>query len=72
VTTCCFRHVTRHGAFCVATTPSLSGGFLAWAKRGEIVAFDPVREPGDDVWFSFGATREQARAKLLLELGLSS
>jgi len=67
----CFRHVSWHGTYCVATTPSLFGGFLAWAKQGEIVAFDPVREPGDAVWFAVGTTRSEARDKLLRDLGVA-
>lgn len=67
----CFRHVSWHGVWCIATTPSMRG-YLAWAKRGEIVAFDPVREPGLDVWFAIGSTRDEAKAKLMHELGLTA
>ncbi len=63
--------VTRHGPYCIATQPTTKNGanyFLGWAKKGEIVANDPVREPGE-VWFEFGRTREEVAAALLTELG---
>jgi hypothetical protein len=65
------RVVTRHGYFEVATTPSKDGvGFMSWAKRGKILGYCPITEPGDPVWFSSGRTREEARDRLLAELGL--
>jgi hypothetical protein len=62
--------VSQHGAYQVATMPSVRGGFMSWAKAGEILGPDPVREPGE-VWFEFGRTRDEAAAKLLRELGLA-
>ena len=44
--------------------------WYAWAKRGELETDDLLYEPGD-VWFQRGATREEAIAKVVLEvLGL--
>jgi hypothetical protein len=64
------RRVSKHGDFSVATMPSRAGGgFVAWAKVGEIVTTCPIAEPGW-VWFEFGTTREEARDKLLTEIGL--
>jgi hypothetical protein len=66
------REVSQHGDFQVATVPSVQGGgFVAWAKAGEIVSDTPVTEPGDPIWFEFGPTRNEATARLLRELGLT-
>lgn len=47
-------------------------GFIAWAKEGDIHEDGPLSEPiNDQVWFEFGDTREEAVAKLKIELGLS-
>jgi hypothetical protein len=65
------KHITRHGDFEVATTPALQGGgYLAWAKMGKIMGDNPITEPGNPVWMVHGRTREEARAKVLAELGL--
>lgn len=62
--------VTEHGRWQVASAPCRSGdGFYSWAKVGEIVGECPISEPGD-VWFEFGRTHDEARGKLLAELGL--
>lgn len=42
-------------------------GFVAWAKRGQIVATDPVREPGK-VWFVNAPSAMQAWARLCGEV----
>jgi hypothetical protein len=66
------REVTRHGDFEVATTPAIQGGgFMVWAKMGAITGTSPIDEPGSYVWFDHGATREEARSKILAELGLT-
>jgi hypothetical protein len=36
-------------------------GWVAMAKREPFVGTDPIREPGQ-VWFSFGASRDDALA----------
>lgn len=65
------RQVTRHADFNLATIPNRNGGgFIAWAKMGEIRGTNPLDEPGRPVWFEFGSTRDEARDKLLGELGL--
>lgn len=67
------RVVTAHGPWRVATAPCRAGvGFYSWAKTGEISGGCPLTEPGVDVWFEFGSTHDEARAKLLRELGLLS
>jgi len=64
------RRVTRHGDFNLATMPNRhGGGFVAWAKVGEIVGMSPLDESGF-VWFEFGSTRDEARDRLLDEIGL--
>ncbi len=60
---------SRHGDFEVATVPSKSG-FYAWGKMGAIQGNGPTSEPGGPVWYQFGASRKEARDKLLSELGL--
>ena len=62
--------VTRHGDFEVATGRGVAG-YTAWAKMGRIQSDCPVKEPGAHVWFNFGATREEARDRVLAELGLT-
>lgn len=62
--------VTRHGDFEVATVRGKSG-FTAWAKMGAIQTDCPIKEPGAHVWFNFGRTREEARNRVLDELGLT-
>ena len=64
------RVVTRFGDFCVATVPHPSGGYVAWAKMGNIVGPSPLYEPGQHVPFAFGRTRDEAREKVLEELGM--
>lgn len=64
------RQISKHGDFQIATAKGASGRFIAWGKMGKIVADDPVTEPGNHVWFQSGATREDAKDKLLDELGL--
>jgi hypothetical protein len=67
------RRVTRHGDLSIATMPSRNGGgFVAWAKFGDIVGMSPIDEPGRSVWVDHGATRDEARCKLLAELGLAT
>ncbi len=61
--------VTKHGDYEVATAPS-SNGFTSWAKQGRIEGTNPINEPGLNVWFNFGRTREEAKRKILLELEL--
>jgi hypothetical protein len=61
--------VTRHGDFFVATAEG-DDGFTAWAKMGMIQTDCPVKEPGTHVWFNFGRTREEAKRRILDELGL--
>ncbi|MBR0871189.1 hypothetical protein JQ633_12530 [Bradyrhizobium tropiciagri] len=39
------------------------GDFIAMAKKEPFVNGDPLREPGD-VWFEFGASPDEAMAKL--------
>ena len=62
--------VTRHGEFEIATGRGVSE-FTAWAKMGRIQSDCPIKEPGAHVWFNFGATREDALARILAELGLT-
>jgi hypothetical protein len=67
------KQVTRHGRFEVATATGASGqGFYGWAKEGEIVGENAIEEPGEPVWFDFGATRDEVVAKLLREVGALS
>jgi hypothetical protein len=66
------KQVTRHGDFQVATAKGKGDGFLSWAKMGMIQGDCPLSEPGDPVWFDFGKTREQARANVLAQVGLSA
>lgn len=68
------KQVTRHGDFEVATARAAksSSGFMSWAKMGRIVGDCPITEPGAHVWFNSGRTREEARDRLLAELGLSA
>lgn len=61
--------VTQHGDFEVATARGASG-FTSWAKMGRIQSDCPIKEPGAHVWFNFGATRDEAHARILAELGL--
>lgn len=63
-------NITRHGAFNVATKQGVGGWFIAWAKMGQIQGSDPLSEPGSHVWFNFGRTQDEAKGKLLAELGL--
>lgn len=63
--------VTRHGDFEVATAKGEGPGFTAWAKMGRIQTDCPIKEPGTQVWFNFGSTREEAILKILVELGLT-
>lgn len=65
------RQIAQHGAWQVATVPSAAGGFLGWAKAGEIVGADPIDEPGEPVFFNWGATRDEVAGKLLAEVGAS-
>lgn len=62
--------VTTHGDFQVATALG-PNGFTSWAKMGMIQTDCPIKEPGAHVWFNFGSTREEARSRILDELGLS-
>lgn len=62
--------VTRHGEFEVATARGMDG-FTSWAKMGRIQTDCPIKEPGAHVWFNFGPTREIARDRILVELGLT-
>jgi hypothetical protein len=65
------RQVTRHGDFEVATTPNAKKtGYLVWSKMGKITGSCPFTEPGDPVWMDYGRTREEARGKVLAELGM--
>jgi hypothetical protein len=61
--------ITTHGDFQVATAKG-ENHFTAWAKMGRIQTDCPIKEPGEHVWFNFGATREEARERVLDELGL--
>lgn len=65
--------ITQHGEFQIATRPAFSGeGYVAWARRGTILVDSPMREPSDvDVWFEFDLSEDEARTKLLMELGKS-
>jgi hypothetical protein len=45
--------------------------FLAWAKMGPITGTGPLDEPGFNVWFNFGRTREEAVATVKREIGIS-
>ena len=62
--------VTRHGDFEVATARG-EHGFTSWGKMGRIQSDCPVKEPGTHVWFNFGRTRQEARDRTLVELGLT-
>ena len=62
--------VTTHGDFQIATGRGESG-FWAWGKMGLIQTDSPLKEPGSHVWFNFGKTREEAKTRLLNELGLT-
>ena len=62
--------ITTHGNFQIATARSKSG-FTAWGKIGKIQATSPIEEHEAHVWFQFGETRDAARTKLLIELGLA-
>jgi hypothetical protein len=65
------RQITRHGDFEVATTPNAQkNGYLVWAKMGKITGSCPFTEPGDPVWMDYGGTREEARGKVLAQLGI--
>jgi hypothetical protein len=64
------RVVTRHGDFEIATAISNTAGFIAWGKMGRIVGVNPIDEPGEYVWCQYGRTRDEARDRLLDELGL--
>ena len=64
--------VTKHGAFQAATAPGADGGFVAWAKMGPITGDCPVSEPGEHVWFCFGASRDEALRAVLADVGLSN
>jgi hypothetical protein len=64
------REITQHGDWQVATAIGRGGKIVSWAKMGIIQGTSPIDEPGEYVWFEFGNTREEAREKLLDELGL--
>lgn len=64
------KTITKHGNWSIAEAPCRSG-YYAWAKVGEISSDNPVDEPGE-VWFEFGDIPDEARGKLLRELGLLS
>lgn len=52
------------------TRPCRNGvhGWIAMAKQGPFITDgDAVREPGD-LWFEFGATRDEALGKLQTEI----
>ena len=61
----------RHGDFEIAVGRGVDG-FLAWGKMGRIQTTCPVLEPGNHVFVNFGTSREEARDRLLSELGLIS
>ena len=63
--------VSTHGGWQVATARGASGGFVAWAKMGLIQSDCPIKEPGQHVWINFGATRDEARNRVLAEVGLT-
>lgn len=64
------REISQHGDFQVASAPcAQGGGFFAWAKRGEITGTNPITEPGDEVWFEVGPSRDVAVARLLADIG---
>jgi hypothetical protein len=63
--------ITRDRGWSFATIPaSHGGGYVGWAKMGEILGTNPVNEPGQHVWFNRAETREAVVQKLKSELGL--
>lgn len=61
--------VTTSGGVSVATVPAVfGGGWIGWAKRGQIVASCPFEEPGE-VWMGDGSDREALERALLSEAG---
>lgn len=64
------KQLIRRGDWHIASANGLSGRFVAWGKMGPIVADDPVREPGEHVFFEFGETREAAVKRLIDSLGI--
>lgn len=63
--------ISTHGGWQVATARGSSGGFTAWAKMGRIQSDCPIKEPGEHVWFNFGESREEARRRVLAEVGMT-
>jgi hypothetical protein len=67
------KEIEHCGAWSIATIPSSSGGgFTSWAKKGPITGSHPLNEPGEHVWFEFGATRSIAAHRIKVELGLAT
>ena len=64
------RQIEKLGAWNIATANGKSGSVVAWAKMGPLTGTGPLDEPGEHVWFEFGMTREDAKGKLMAELGL--
>lgn len=57
-----------YGRFGIASSDSVSTGFWAWGCVGATVADTVMDEPAEPVWFTYGATRAEAIAKLKAEL----
>jgi hypothetical protein len=62
--------VLHFGGWRIASRPPRDGGFIAWAKFGEIHGTHPIDEPGEHAWFEFGSTRDEAISKLRAELAI--
>ncbi len=60
--------IVQAGRWQVATRPGSDGAIIGWAKAGEIVGSGPLDEPGEPVFFGFGATRDEVVGKLLAEV----
>ena len=61
--------ITSSGGVSVATAPAvIGGGWIGWAKRGQIVAACPFDEPGE-VWIGDGSDRDALERALLAEAG---
>lgn len=58
------------GEWCFRVRPARRGarGFIAWAKRGQLVGDGPMNEPGLDVRGTVASSEERALAELFAEV----
>jgi hypothetical protein len=64
------REIQRIGRFWFATAQRTDGQWVAWAQTTPIYSDAPIAESREEVWHAFGASREEAAAKLKQKLAL--